>query len=142
MQWIEANRHDNTTYFADYKGGTVSIVEVNTGNYVYTENNEQLKKITIMERYDYFAAVNENNIVVTSENRDEVEQDLNDTLFTYDSVTGNASGSYTFNAWTAEEYLCHNWDLLGEALTELGCDMSYIEREVQRHAMLQYAVIC
>lgn len=37
-QWIEANRHDNTTYFADYKGGTVSIVEVNTGNYVYTEN--------------------------------------------------------------------------------------------------------
>lgn len=32
MQWIEANRHDNTTYFADYKGGTVSIVEVNTGN--------------------------------------------------------------------------------------------------------------
>lgn len=26
------------TYFADYKGGTVSIVEVNTGNYVYTEN--------------------------------------------------------------------------------------------------------
>ena len=25
-------------------------------------------------------------------NRDEVEQDLNDTLFTYDSVTGNASG--------------------------------------------------
>lgn len=99
-------------------------------------DNEQLKKITIMERYDYFAAVkedvlnyiNENNIVVTSENRDEVEQDLNDTLFTCDSVTGNASGSYTFNAWTAEEYLCHNWDLLGEALTELGCDMSYIER--------------
>lgn len=38
MQWIEANRHDNTTYFSDYKGGTVSIVEVNTGNYAYTEN--------------------------------------------------------------------------------------------------------
>ena len=128
----------------------MSIVEVNTGNYVYTENNHtktiynykemgisinQLD-ITIMEKYDYFASVkedvlnyiNENNIVVTSENRDEVEQDLNDTLFTCDSVTGNASGSYTFNAWTAEEYLCHNWDLLGEALTELGCDMSYIER--------------
>lgn len=46
--------------------------------------------------------INENNIVVTSENRDEVEQNLNDTLFTCDSVTGNASGSYTFNAWTAE----------------------------------------
>lgn len=42
-----------------------------------------------MERYDYLRAIkedvlnyiNENNIVVTSENRDEVEQDLNDTLF-------------------------------------------------------------
>lgn len=82
-----------------------------------------------MERYDYLEAVkedvlnyiNENNIVVTSENKDEVEQDLNDTLFTCDSVTGNASGT-----WTAEEYLCHNLDLLSEALTEFGCDMSYL----------------
>lgn len=89
-----------------------------------------------MERYNYFAAVkedvlnyiNENGIVVTSENWDEVEQELNDTLFTCDSVTGNASGSYTFNAWKAEEYLCHNWDLLVEALTGFGCDMSYLER--------------
>ena len=37
-----------------------------------------------------------------------------------DSVTGNASGSYTFNAWKAEEYLCHNWDLLAEAIEEFG----------------------
>lgn len=85
-----------------------------------------------MERYDYLKAVkedvlnyiNENNIVVTSENRDEVEQDLNDTLFTCDSVTGNAS----FDTWTAEEHLCHNWELLGEALTEFGCDMGYLEK--------------
>lgn len=89
-----------------------------------------------MERYDYFAAVkndildyiNDNGIVVTTENRNEVERELNDTLFTCDSVTGNASGSYTFNTWKAEEYLCHNWDLLVEALTEFGCDMSYLER--------------
>lgn len=89
-----------------------------------------------MERYDYLRAVkedvfnyiNENNIVVTSENRAEVEQELNDTLFACDSVTGNASGSYTFNAWTAEEYLCHNWELLVEALTDFGGDMSYLER--------------
>lgn len=89
-----------------------------------------------MERYDYLEAVkedvlnyiNDNGIMVTTEYRDEVEQYLNDTLFTYDSVTGNASGSYTFNTWTAEEYLCHNWELLGEALTEFGCDMSYLEK--------------
>jgi hypothetical protein len=41
-------------------------------------------------------------------------------------VTGNASGSYTFNAWKAEEYLCHNLDLLGEALAEFGCEPNYI----------------
>lgn len=80
-----------------------------------------------MERYDYLEAIkedvlnyiNENNIVVTSEN----EQDLNDTLFTCDSVTGNASGSYT-----AEEYLHHNFELLEEALTDFGCDMNYLGR--------------
>ena len=41
-----------------------------------------------MERYDYLEAIkedvlnyiNENNIVVTSGNRDEVEQDLNDVI--------------------------------------------------------------
>ena len=89
-----------------------------------------------MERYDYLEAVkegvlnyiNDNGIMVTTEYRDEVEQYLNDTLFTCDSVTGNASGSYTFNTWTAEEYLCHNWELLREALTEFGCDMSYLEK--------------
>lgn len=79
-----------------------------------------------MERYDYLEAIKEDQRKQYSSNIR--KQDLNDTLFTCDSVTGNASGSYTFNTWTAEEYLCHNWDLLGEALTELGCDMSYIER--------------
>ena len=77
---------------------------------------------------DVLNYINENNIVVTSENRDEVEQDLNDTLFTCDDVTGNASGSYTFNTWTAEEYLCHNFGLLEEALTDFGCDVNYLGR--------------
>ena len=31
-----------------------------------------------------------------------------------DRVTGNASGSYTFSAWKAEENLCHNGDLIEE----------------------------
>lgn len=33
------HRHDNTTYFADYKGGTVSSVEVNTGKLPAPYNN-------------------------------------------------------------------------------------------------------
>lgn len=79
-----------------------------------------------MEKYNYFEAVkadvldyiNENEIKVTTSNRDDIEQQLNDDLFCNDSVTGNASGSYTFNTWQAEENICHNLDLLGEALKE------------------------
>lgn len=63
---------------------------------------------------------------IAEDNRDDAEQWLYDEMFTSDSVTGNGSGSYTFNAWEAEKYLCHNLDLLGEALTEFGCEPSYI----------------
>ena len=41
-----------------------------------------------------------------------------------DSVTGNASGSYTFNAWQAEENLSHNWELIQEMSNEFGVDLS------------------
>lgn len=50
--------------------------------------------------------------------RDEWEQELNDDLFCCDSVTGNASGSYTFNSWKSKEYVTDNTDLLKEALQE------------------------
>lgn len=81
-----------------------------------------------MARYNYLEAIkedvrnyiNENEIKVYSSNREEIEQTLNDDLFCEDSVTGNASGSYTFNTWQAEENLCHNLDLLGEALEAFG----------------------
>ena len=53
---------------------------------------------------------------------EDLEEHLNDVLFVEDSVTGNASGSYTFNAYEAEENICHNLDLLADALDELGGD--------------------
>lgn len=56
------------------------------------------------------------------DSREELEEALNDELWTADSVTGNMSGSYYCNAWKAEEALAHNWDLLAEALTEFGQD--------------------
>lgn len=79
-----------------------------------------------MEKYDYMAAVREdvrayieeNGIKVTTNNREEVEEQLNEDLWTVDSVTGNGSGSYTFSTWQAEENLCHNLDLLSEACKE------------------------
>ena len=55
--------------------------------------------------------------------RDGLEEKLNDDLWTCDSVTGNASGSYYCNAWKAEEALAHNWDLLGQAITAVLDDL-------------------
>ena len=49
-----------------------------------------------------------------------LSEHLNNELWAEDSVTGNASGSYTFSTWTAEEYLSHNWDILANALEEFG----------------------
>ncbi len=60
------------------------------------------------------------------EDLEELEEHLNDVLFTKDSVTGNASGSYTFSTWSAEENICHNLDLLGEALEAFGCSPAYL----------------
>ena len=81
-----------------------------------------------MEKYDYLSAVEsdvreyiENNVNFHDySDLDEMKEDLNEKLFVDDSVTGNASGSYTFNTWKAEEYLCHNLNLLAEANEEFG----------------------
>ena len=81
-----------------------------------------------MEKYDYLSAVEsdvreyiENNVNFHDySDLDEMKEDLNEKLFVEDSVTGNASGSYTFSTWKAEEYLCHNLDLLAEANEDFG----------------------
>lgn len=60
--------------------------------------------------------------------RDELEQIATDELWANDGVTGNASGSYYCNAWKAEEAICHNWDLLGEAIDEFGGDTDILQQ--------------
>lgn len=83
-----------------------------------------------MSKYDYYNAMNEDirdyirenyteeEIRENLENRSTWEEELNDDLWTEDSVTGNASGSYTFNSWRAKEYVTDNGDLLREALRD------------------------
>ncbi len=91
-----------------------------------------------MTNYNYLEAVTsdvldyikeEINLDEWKGNRDGLEEKLNDELWTVDSVTGNASGSYTFNTWEAEENLAHNWDLLAEALDEFGQDGTDVLRQ-------------
>ena len=86
-------------------------------NYNYLENI----KADVKEYID-----NEINLKDFSD-REELEEKLNDTLWTEDSVTGNASGSYYCNSWKAEEALAHNWDLLAEAMKEFCCEVDLLE---------------
>lgn len=55
-------------------------------------------------------------------------QKLNDALWIDDSVTGNASGSYFFNAYDAEEALAGNWDLAAEAMECFGDECNPFEK--------------
>ena len=61
--------------------------------------------------------------------RDEWEQELYDELFTEDSVTGNGSGSYTFNREEAGKCLAGNFDELADAIDEFGSDFEDIIRQ-------------
>lgn len=54
--------------------------------------------------------------------RDGLEEKLNDDLWTCDSVTGNGSGSYTFNRVQAQIYVLDGMDELQEAVNEFGID--------------------
>lgn len=62
--------------------------------------------------------------------RDELEEELNDVLFCEDSVTGNASGSYTFNRWTARDCVLDNLDLAKEAYEEFGLSSSEFGEDI------------
>lgn len=81
--------------------------------------------------YDYREAMTEDvkqwitdevNLADWTEDRGGLEQQLNDDLWTADSVTGNGSGSYTFNRVQAFLYVLDNMDLLQKAINEFATD--------------------
>ena len=79
-----------------------------------------------MEKYDYMEHLREDILLFLGDNEDRYglldilrgSNDLYDELWMTDSVTVNASGSYTFSTWDAEECLCHNWGLMQEMCDE------------------------
>ena len=77
--------------------------------YIRTTYTEEETREKIQARYDW-------------------EEELHDELWAFDPVTGNASGSYTFNTWRAEEYIAHNLDLLAEAMAEFGDDSDALKK--------------
>lgn len=83
--------------------------------YNYLENVTADAKQAILENLNYWNFTD----------REELEEIAYDELWVNDGVTGNGSGSYTFSTWEAEENLCHNMDLLREALEECGQDVGH-----------------
>lgn len=79
-------------------------------------------------KYDYFENVKDDVLEYIKENYEKEDyadldyNELYDEMFIEDTVTGNASGSYTFNTWKAEENISHNLDLAQEAYESFGCD--------------------
>lgn len=69
-------------------------------------------------KQDIREAIEEDYNIADYENRDEMEEKLNDELWIDDSVTGNASGSYTFNSNTAKEYVTDNMELVKDMIEE------------------------
>lgn len=78
-----------------------------------------------MEKYNYIEAVKADIKAYLEDNRLELSEDnieeLIDDMWYSDQVTGNASGSYTFNTWQAEENICHNWELIEDVCEEFNC---------------------
>ena len=108
--------------------------------YNYREEMEQDIKEYIRENESEFEGLD----------IDELRDKLYDDLWTEDSVTGNASGSYTFNRFRAEEYIKDNLDLLGEAYEELSTpedlgreliDQNYESMDVTIRCYLLYQII-
>lgn len=93
---------------------------------------ETLGGVGYMYNYDYreqetndvIDAITENyskmEIAEKLQDRQNFADELYDQLWIDDSVTGNASGSYTFNTCKAHEYVDDNSDLLREALDSFG----------------------
>ena len=86
-----------------------------------------------MEKYNYLEAVTadakqailENMNDWDFANREELEEVANDNLWVDDSVTGNGSGSYTFNREAAKEYVTRSYDgmdTLRDAVREFDCE--------------------
>lgn len=105
-----------------------------------------------MTKYNYYNALKEDiknyieeNSIDINRDKDKLYEELFDKMWIEDSITGNGSGSYTFNTYQAEEYICHNLDLFREAMEEFGdktipidkIDAEYIDVTIRCYLLSQ-----
>lgn len=95
-------------------------------------------------KYDYREAMMEDvkNALEEMETTGKTEDEIYDELWIDDSVTGNASGSYTFNSFKAGENVAGNEDLLVEALEEFGADDSEYKKALMDAEYADVTIRC
>jgi hypothetical protein len=101
----------NTTY--NYRESIKADIEemLNNGDFDYIVHNYTDEEWNLLEDAD----------------KEELEQELYDAMWACDGITGNASGSYTFSTYQAEENLCHNLDLLADACDYFGSNTDILK---------------
>ena len=84
-----------------------------------------------MKNYNYLESMKEDIKEYIKENyntedytKEDMQTRLYDELWCEDSVTGNGSGSYTFNTQQAKEYVLNNDELLEETIKEFEINMN------------------
>lgn len=68
----------------------------------------------------------ETNFTFAGQDREEVEERLNEEYWINDSITGNASGSFTFNTYQAQECVTEDIETLINACEEFGIEKETI----------------
>lgn len=93
-------------------------MKINTFNYLDAVKTDVIDAI----KYDYTAE----EIKAGFEDREGFAEKLNDDLWAADGVTGNGSGSYTFDRLAARDYVLGDMDTVAEALREFCVEASTI----------------
>lgn len=103
-------------------------------NYNYLESVTKDAKNWLIQNYD-------TEFIINSEDYSTYYEEMIDD----DNVTGNASGSYTYNRWEAEENLCHNYHLLVKAADYFGYNeipKEWIENAETADVILRTYYLC
>ena len=74
-------------------------------NYNYLEAVKDDVETWLVDNSSQFEEIKDNNKIDGVIDWDGVKEDLNDILWNEDSITGNGSGSYTFNREKARDYV-------------------------------------
>ena len=105
-------------------------------------------KASAGSHYDYLESMVDSILDVFDEyeweydDRDELYEQMNDDLWTDDSVTGNGSGSYFMNAEEARDAIRGNEELLIEAIEEFGNELSDYKKALTEPEWADVTIRC